>query len=407
MGLRPDRPALTGAPGSVPRAILTQAAGAGFNAAVSLGLVLLLARVLGPASFGEYVALVGFAAWALVLIDGGWAGLLYRETVPTERTQPPAGDRLYARATAHVLLAGAALALVAAMLLLPLGAAIGCMIVVALSNLVSSRMRARGSFQREAGFQAAGRLASAVAILAAAQLFPRELWPLFLAWAVGLTLVLIAFRAWLARPSWGSGGTALALPFLLIEGAAMLLYKSDVALLRVWGTSGAALSEFAAGTRFNEAALLLGAPAANVLMREFRLRQGDARGLRAYVRRWIALAVGVGALLWSLCVMAAEPLVRVVFGPGFGGAADLLPWTSSSLIVALPNLLLAQALVAANRERQLVAIYAAGAVGVIIAIAAGNQVAGLRGAAAGLALVHAGVFAAACWAALREPTRAR
>lgn len=386
----------------VPVAILSQIAGAGTSALISLGLVILLARALGPGTFGEYVALVGFATWGLVLIDGGWSGLLYRETVPAGHTALH-GAALHADATSHVLLMGTLLVAVTATFRLSLGAAIGCMVVVSLSNLVSSRMRGRGEFQLEAGFQLAGRLTSAVAILAAGLYVPHELWPLFLAWAAGLAMVLAVFRGWLVRPSCRlSDGAWLALPFMLVEGSAMLLYKSDVALLRLLGTSGAALSEFAACTRFNEAALLLGAPGANVLLREFRLRQAQPGSLR-YLRRWVAATVAAGLGLWLLLAWMAQPVVLAVFGRDYAGAAALLPWTSAALVLALPNLLLAQALCAANRERLLVKIYAAGAIGVLCAVAAGTRSADLRVAAAGLALTHAVVFVLACWAAFRAP----
>src|SRR5687768_7566845 len=166
MSLGSGRPSKTRSVSRVPGAILTQIAGAGTSAVVSLGLVIFLAHALGPARFGEYVALVGFATWALILIDGGWSGLLYRESVPAEGVARP-GPALQADATSHVLFTGALLVAVAATFRLSLGAAIGCMVVVALSNLVSSRMRGQGQFRREAGFQLTGRLTSAAAILAA------------------------------------------------------------------------------------------------------------------------------------------------------------------------------------------------------------------------------------------------
>ena len=58
-------------------AVLVQGAGAVFCAGVSFALTLWLARVLGTAGFGAYVALLSVATLALMLQEGGWPAWLY------------------------------------------------------------------------------------------------------------------------------------------------------------------------------------------------------------------------------------------------------------------------------------------------------------------------------------------
>jgi len=387
---------VTAAPTGLPSALLAQWLAAGFNALVSLALMIFLARQLGAPAFGEFVAILGVATWGLVAIEGGWPTLLYRQSVGDAPGGGSARD-VRRRATGHVLASGVIASLAVAAFWPGLGAALACMTVVGLSNLLSAGLRGGGHFAQEAAFQAAGRAVSALAVVVVvAWIASPGVHSVFLAWGAGLALVLATRSDALVRPIWsGAGAMAVALPFLAIELAAIILFKSDVALLRLAGVSGAELSGYAACTRFNEAALLLAAPVANVLLRELRLCAAVDARFNALLGRWIAAAALAGAACWGAALAFSGPLILLVFGTGYQGAIELLPWTAAALAVALPNLLMAPALIARGREKSLLLIQATGALALIVALLLGYRWAGARGAAAGVAAVHGCLLVAA------------
>ena len=386
-------PGGTGLAGS----LSAQVAGSGFNALVSFALMLFVARAIGPAGFGEFIALLGFATAALMLVEGGWPTLVYRESVAAPGHEPARALRLARAGAAHVLLAGALGALTSGWLWDAGGLAAGlaCMTAVAAMNLVSARLRAVGRFAADAVWQAAGRLASALAIVAVVLWLGRTSpAALFGAWTAGLLAVLLlAGRRQFPAPRPGRRADyALALPFVAVEGLSTLAFKSDVALMRVFDTPPEALSMFAAATRFNEAALLLCAPAANVMLKALRERAHDPPASARLASRTLGIAAAAGLLAWLGAWAAGRPLVALLFGPSYAAAGDLLGWTALALPFALPALVAVQALIARHRERRLLSCLMLATLLLAGGLALGMHWGGLRGAALGLAGAHALLF---------------
>lgn len=346
------------------RPIGQQALGTALNAAVSFVLLAWLARELGVEQFGDYVALLSLATVALVFIEGGWPSRIYRDAAGSGDPRPrPDAD--LGRALAHVLLSASLLALATAWLAPQAAAwaAMICMGCVALMNLVSGRLRGRGRFGLDALWQFAGRMASAVAIVAALSWRGAEIDALFLAWSAGLLLVLaVGARQWWTRPLWPAAGRwwPVALPFLAVEACVLLTTKGDMAILGIAVAPGPELSLYAACNRLVEAALLLFAPVVNVLLRPLRQHRQAAS-----FHRLLVLAAGAGAAagttLWLLALLAGTALMQAWFGADFAAAGPLLPWVLAALPFTLANLILFQAMLAQERERRLAALLLAGA----------------------------------------------
>lgn len=378
-----------------------QTVAAAFNALVSMLLLAVLARALSEGGFGDYVATLSLAVVLLVLLEGGWPQRVYRESTGAALVE---SDRLAAGAFGHVLLWGLGLAAVG-LLLLPwgvpgLGAALLCMTLVATMNLVSARMRAAGRFGLEAGWQVAGRLASALAIVGVVWLGDATPSSVFLAWAAGLAVVLaLGAGRWLVLPRWRGWrlGVSLTLPFLLVDALAAVLLKGDVAVLRMWGGSQDALAAYAACTRLNEAALLLFAPVGNVLLRGLRLSFDDRPTFDALWRRWVARAAWLGTAAVAGAWLLGGPLMGVLFGAEYAEAGRLLVFTALMLPFALGNLVLVVALLARGDERWLARCLGPAAVLMVLAMGAGWRLGGAPGAAVAVALAHAGVWLVARW----------
>jgi O-antigen/teichoic acid export membrane protein len=378
------------------RSVTQQLTGSLVCAAISFALMLHLGRVLGAEAFGHYAALLSVAVVALPLIDGGWSPRLYRNAVGVGAA---AGvDESDAMATAHALghalLACVALAMLAAFAAWLLGwttpgtaaAAIVCMGAVAISNLVSARMRGHGRFGLEAGWRVAGRVLSALAIVLALNLLGASVGAIFLAWSLGLMLVLVvAWRRWMDEPRWKDLAREYPalLPLLLLELFSALLLRGDVAIAATAGLESIPLSYYAACGRLAEAGLLVFSPFAIVLLRSLRLHHADPAAYRPHLRRALAIAFGIGTAGLIVALMAGQAVMELLFGAQFGVAGALLPWVMASLPLIFANQVWIQGVVATGREQALPARLALAALGCCVAIAVGTRLDGARGAAIG------------------------
>lgn len=402
-------------------AVVLQGMGTGFCAVVSFALLAYLSRAFGVQEFGLYVSVLSASTLALVLIEGGWPTLLYRETAHSRDDAQM--RRLLGHATAYIVAVSGALAAIpflASRLGLAqhlrmdpadLAAAFLCMGCVALMNAVSGRLRGMGHFGREAIWQSGGRLLSAGMIVLAVAVWGPASATVFHAWAAGLALMVLGVGwRWLAPPQlagWRSA-SALASPFLVYEGLMAVLLRSDVAWLGALGASPTALSNYAACTRLTEAAILMFAPVSNVLLRSLvRTPSGVARRDLAIRGAWFAFACGCVACILALAI--GEQIMPAIFGNDFDTAGRLLPWVVAMLPFSLANLVLLQAVLANGAERSLLGRLGVGVVALLLGLALGLRMDGERGAAIGSMLAQATLLVLIVPIALRrmrtEPPR--
>ncbi|AUN95709.1 lipopolysaccharide biosynthesis protein [Pseudazoarcus pumilus] len=380
------------------RAMAAQGAGAAACALVSFALVAWLARALGAEQFGAYVVVLNAAILAGVLIEGGWPTLVYRESVGRPG-RVVRGDTACAAGMANVLIVGAILAGIGltgnwAWKHAPtFSVAVLCLSLVGVMNLASARMRGAGRFELEAGWQFGGRVVSAILIVAALTTLPAAgSAVVFAAWAAGLLLWVAFFgRSWLVRPNFAAGRQARrsAFALMLLAGASIFLLRADMVLLELFGAEPVTLSAYAAVTRFVEAAVLLFAPLTNVLLRVFRLAAADSARFGREVAGWAALAGVLAMLGWAAGWLLAEPIVVLVFGEGFRQAHALIPWVLLVLPPLFVSLVLIQAWIALERDRQLALALWACAAAMVGFAAVGWWGHGAKGFAAGVALAHA------------------
>jgi O-antigen/teichoic acid export membrane protein len=356
------------------KGVWVQSAGALINALLSFALLLLLAQQLGPLAFGNYSVLLNAGVIALVAIEGGYPLLVYRETALVSAALAPWHERLLGLAVGGGLVVALALAVV------PVGPWLGqnyadwwavlvCMILVAWTNIHSGVLRGQGHFAVEAGWQVAARLCAMAAILAALVLGARSGTAVFLAWSLGL-LLLIALRRPHRPPlpvfERAAPVRSVALHLMLGQLLFVALMRLDLLALAIIGEQPLQTAYYAAVARFAEAGFLLFAPVVNVLQLGFRQRLPDAPNFATFLRR-MALGAMAFAMVGTLAGgMAAHWLVPLAFGTEYAQAAPLLVWVLASLVLMLPSQVLAQAAVALNGQRL---VWIAYAVGLSVALA--------------------------------------
>ena len=389
---------MSGQQDGVWRAIVIQAGGISLSAAVSFLLMIVLARELGTELFGRYVLILTVATIVLVVIEGGWPNAVYRRTVAADGN-PALAVATVRYAFAHLLLVGGGVSLLAALigvwvfpLFAVLAVALVCMTAVAAMNLVSFAMRGAGRFALEALFQTAGRLVSA-ALIVLVLIMVSDAWIgwYFLAWAVGLLLVLLpALRHWLSWPDvigW-TGNVRRVMPLMLYAGAMVALFKIDVIVLGALQVPDVVLSNYAATTRFVEAGLLLFAAVSNVLLRQFALHVLEPQRLLRQVQRWLLFALLSGALIVGAAFWSGSALVLFAFGEAYDSAAEIVVWVSLVFPFAFANLVLMQGWIAVEQDSLLALCLCVAIVLLCALVVIGWSVFQLAGVAAGVAVAQ-------------------
>lgn len=357
------------------RAATAQWVGALLSGAISVALMAWLARVMGPPEFATFGAALNAALITLVLLDGGWSALLYRELAGASAA--PRSNRLPTAALTHAALALGPCALALALVLpsrpVALSAAI-CMFAVALMNQYSARLRASGAFVHEALWQLAGRACSATAIVAVLVMFAdpsssdvRPTTHVFLAWTTGLAFcLLLSSPRWWCLPNFQASRSMylLALSLLVTELSVTLIGKGDLVLLSLANSVGPVITTpqdaeamvgYAASIRLVEGVLLLVAPLSNVVVAYLRESTPASRAPALQNVLNVALALWLlGCILCTLGWAAGSVIFRVVFGAAYEGSASWLVWASLPLPWMMANLVLLQAAIARAHPRLIV-----------------------------------------------------
>ena len=174
-------------------------------AGISFGLIIILARLMGPVLFGQYNFVISIAALFMIIQDGGFKNIIYRERTKPTYTAREAQQTLPLGLGHLVISTGIG---IAACLMLPisgelkltLAISISCFGLVVCASYVSSVFRALGKFVLDALWQLKLRIVSAVLILGTLFLFSSYPWAIFLSWSLGTCICLLTARKSLSFP---------------------------------------------------------------------------------------------------------------------------------------------------------------------------------------------------------------
>jgi O-antigen/teichoic acid export membrane protein len=337
---------------------------------VSFAINVLIARSIGAKGFGEFATAMAIGSILLIVLDGGFRTLLLREV-----TRPTPGlsvrpERIPLIALGH-LLAVACLSSVLALswfrenLSIAL-ATLACFVGVAMTQLVSALLRGQGRIIHEGTWQMVARSLSAVAILVMLLIGFHEPWHILATWAaasIALALILLgrylpAVRLRLSREMYQS-----ALPILIIDFATAVYFRSDLILMSLLGVSKEDSGNYAVAYRLIEAIILLANPLCILLFRRFRGASAGYPLPDRFVEAPAVYALVLGVGMAITIGLAAPSLVRWVYGSQYDASIELLQVLCWALVFILPNVVLTQAALAFNRERQyaMAAVVAAGA----------------------------------------------
>jgi len=347
--------------------------GAARAASLVLGVVLLavLGRRLGTGGFGTLQFALAVMAYPLLLVDLGLTTFGLREIARGS----PSPDVVRSVVGARLALsAGSLIALAAGVIFLPLSTESRTIVVVLSLGLPASALNARWVLQGERRFgrSAAVEVAStgtqllaAIALVHGAGDAPAAALALTLAaWTTTTISVLLAGRWSRFRPRFGRGIPTTILRSLPLGAAAIAItvyYSFDTVLLGIF-RSGEEVAYYAAAYRIILPILTLAGVVGTVAIphlsflvaRDAGAAEKAVADLSRQMVLW-ALPMAVGGAL------AAEPVIRLVFGPEFAPAVApfrILVW---SVVTVYANAAFAFLLLARHRDRRYLAAVAAGA----------------------------------------------
>ncbi len=357
------------------RSLMSQWGATFYTGAVSLCLTFVIARVLGPGGFGVYSYILTVASLFLILQDGGFKTLLFREkTLPSEEVREYR-NRLLSWAVGHSMAISMAGIVFVSFFRIryhwALVAAFVCFAFQSGVNFISSELRGKGLFAREALWQVTVRTLSAGGILAVILLAEAEAWSIFLGWAAGLMASLFISPVKWPRPSFGGYGIGhirgACLGFLTIDAATTVYYRSDIILLEYLTSDSGVVGQYAAAFRFLDGIIMFAAPLGLIWFRKLRLVHEDYALFRSQMMKMAMIMLFAALVIVLIGSGFSEVIVSLTFGNEYDDAAILLPWLLVALVFLLPNGVLTQACIAQNMER-LYALAAAGGAGINIGL---------------------------------------
>ncbi|MCF8142839.1 MAG: oligosaccharide flippase family protein [Deltaproteobacteria bacterium] len=340
-----------------------------YTAAVSLGLTFILGRVLGPDGFGSYSYILTIATLFFILQDGGFKTLLFREkTLPSEELKSYE-DRLFSWALGHsamTTVVGAFFVwVIPSQYRLGIVAAVICFGFQAVVNFISSELRAKGLFPRDAMWQAMVRTSGAAGILLGMFLVTPVPWIIFAGWSFGLLVCLLLSPRPVPRPL--LGGFRIrdirkpCMYLMAIDAATTVYFRCDIILLERLAEP-ALVGYYAAAYRFLDGVVLLAAPLSVIWFRKLRIVWKDEKAFWAQIGWMSMIMLAASVLVIAVGSLFSWEIMVLTFGDEYMDSARLLPWLLGALIFLLPNGILTQAAIARNRERVYAVAAGAGAV---------------------------------------------
>lgn len=342
-------------------------------ASLVLGVVLLavLGRRLGTGGFGTLQFALALMAYPLILVDLGLTTFGLREIAKGS----PSPDFVRSVVGARLALsAGTLIALAAGVIFLPLSTESRAVVVVLSLGLPASALNARWVLQGERRFARVAaievattgtQLLAALALVNGGNDAPAAAVALTLAaWTTATMSVLLAGRWSRFRPRIGPGIPATILRSLPLGAAAIAItvyYSFDTVLLGIF-RGGEEVAYYAAAYRVILPILTLAGAVGTVAIphlsflvaRDAPAAEKAVADLSRQMVLW-ALPMAAGGAL------AAEPIIRLVYGPEFAPAAGpfrILVW---SVVTVYANAAFAFLLLARHGDRRYLAAAAAGA----------------------------------------------
>jgi len=362
----------------------------GYVGAVSLGITILLARILGVKEFGRYQYALTIATFYALLQDGGFRTLIFRERGAQTpemaaymkelfSTQTPEDKLLIDLSLVHLILTTllgiVIISFFPQSLLFALAFIYYALFV--LSNWLSAYLKGKGYFILDALWQATFRTTTAISIVFFTIIIATHhqiLTPefpssecVFLASIIGAVIAFVFFvkeRSLIKKINTIKFLTVnyptilkrafsiyhFSLPFLVIDFFTTIYFRFDLIIIGyLRGYKEAGL--YAAVYRLIEGAIFIATPIMHILFQRLRVSWTDKMQFRKVFYRALVVTIFVSIVILCMGWGFSTTIIDMIYGVAFINAELLLKYLFLALFFILPNYLLTQATIALNKER--------------------------------------------------------
>lgn len=348
--------------------------------ALSLGSMLVVARLLGPAALGQLAIAQAVVGYAGIVGDGGLTTLTQRSMV----RDPVRAPRLVATTTSIQLALAALLviAMLGASSILPIDK-VAQHLVVVLSPLIVMQainlfyvLQAREQFSQFAIVRTLGQVATSILSVTLVIVLRSNTWVAVSIWTGALLADLFCFGALhsngfrLRLPDWNAGKQLLrsGWPYLAIALLSWALQHFDVLVIGATRSSQEA-GQYTAAYRIVLMAVGLAALVHNVVFPEMIRRfRNDLPAFCRFLTALIRQSTRVGYAVAALVAVAGPQIVGVIYGSEFRRSGILLAVLFLSVPLSYSASLMGQGLIAAGRERSYLANIIVTAAATIVAL---------------------------------------
>lgn len=339
-------------------ALYSQWVATGYVSIVSFLIVFILGKILGPEKFGIYSYILTISSLYLILQEGGFRTLLFREGTSLSTHLKVKNEQIIKRANGHVVIFtifGILLTLILPInYKLEIATAIFCFSFSCITGYASAYMKGEGLFEQEAKWQIIVRTFTALSIIIALIAGIKNISALFLFWSIGFIFALLLpightirykpefkFNIELLRSN-----TAI----LSINAATALYFRCDIILLKYLKREPHEIGEYAAAYRLLEGVILLITPIAHIGFRYLRISMKDKDAFNRLFLMLITVMVVFSVFIYGIGQGIGHYIVSLTFGNRYILADDLLLILLNALFFILPNSIITQGMIALNKE---------------------------------------------------------
>lgn len=324
-----------------------------YVAVVSFFVSVMLARALGVSGFGTYSYLLALAGIYMILQNGGYKTLLFRNAVG--RSESNILRFGVGHVTVVTVVGGGVILLIRPQEWETLLVVVVCMGLVVVSEFVSSVLKGSGKFGLDALWKVVIRTATAAAILCLIFFYKDQILAnIFLAWGFALLVALIwpLAKGWLSWPSFRIRGDLIKsnIAFLTIDFSTILYFRSDIVLLKYLGHEVEGVGQYAAAHRVVEGVILLATPVAQLAFRALRVRWLEKSDFFRLFKVLLFAMLLIAGAISLVGAMWAEELMVLIFGEPYQSSGTILFWLLLSMVFVLPNYILTQGAIALDKE---------------------------------------------------------
>lgn len=348
--------------------IIIQQASIVISAIILFVINVMIARIMGPAVFGEYGYLLSICSIYAILMDGGFKTLIIRRSVAV--TKPVLVTR---QSTIHLFITSVCgIGLLSFLSIKPTSAftVISYYALFVMSNFIFFFLKGRGQFVVEGLAKAGLHLMLLIVFLIFLHFGKRSINAVLLSFIIAyIGWYLLIFNKWaeiVTLASWIPGRSIkefihflkefdfslykMTFAFTTIDLFTVFYFRIDIAMIKSI-ISIDAVADYHAAYRLIEAFIFLITPISHIFFQRTRKMVIARARVVPILLYFFPLVFFAGFILAMMLMLLSPVLMSIIYGSQYLDGIRLLKILSFSMVFIIPNIFMTQLSIAVNSEK--------------------------------------------------------